>query len=114
MNKAEGYNILTIHLSRDQTVPIDLFDKVDLLMNTASGSNLDEGMLIDAIQKKRVKAAIIDTFTKEGEQFDNCLFSKYTEDERIIMTPHIAYLEKKAIYKTVDIAIKNLHDAISL
>ena len=101
-------SILTIHLPSGVKVPLKHVGNVDILVNTSSGSNIDEGELIEALDEGRIGHAVVDVFKFEGKDFYRDKFSRLASDGRLTLTPHIAYNEPHAIRKTLEMAMQNI------
>ena len=61
-------------------------------MNTSRGGVVDEGALIDALERGNVISAAVDVISGEqGEDIKNHPLIKYSQkNKRLLITPHIA------------------------
>jgi hypothetical protein len=128
-----GFDIVSIHLPSTVFVSLKSVKNIDLLINTASGKNIAEQELIDALLEGRIQRALIDVFEKEELKFSgnisesqsllNPLPSLYDTKEdknrkqilnnlidkkKLFLTPHIAYNEDRALRETLILAITNI------
>lgn len=98
--------VVTLHVPRGVTIPLADVQGIDLFINTSSGTNIQKDELMRALDEGRIARAIIDTFTKEGDEFSQDSFSQLISDDRLILTPHIAYnnpvMIQKALQTTMD------------
>ena len=131
-------DVLTIHVPSGTVIPLEQVQNVGLFINTSSGSCIDEDELIRALEERRIHRALIDVFQCEGEDFygridmrtkslvqsqlnplphvfDTArdikrkrLLQSFINEQRLFLTPHIAYLEGSAVCKTLSLAIENI------
>lgn len=104
----EGSYVVSLHLPRNVRVPLTEANDIDILVNTGSGSNIDEKELMQAVNEGRIKHVILDVFKHETENFSNNEMSKHVTDNRLTMTPHIAYNHPEAILKTLQTTVDNI------
>lgn len=100
--------VVSLHLPNDVPVPLETASGIDILVNTSSGSNIDEDELMRAINEKRIGHAVLDVFKHEGENFQDDNMSQYVADDRLTITPHIAYNDPRAIQETLQTAIDSM------
>lgn len=131
-------DVLTIHLPAGSVVPLELVRDVKLCINTSAGSCIDEDELLRALEEQRIQVALIDVFRQEGAAFygvvdphtkvliqsklnpyphplDNAVDSERKHrlraliaERRLLLTPHIAYLEESAVRQTLSVALENI------
>ena len=61
-----------------------------------------------AINEGRIGHAVLDVFKHETKDFSNDKMSGYLTDNRLTITPHIAYNNPQAIQKTLQMTIDNI------
>lgn len=120
----EHIDILSVHLPANVFVPLREIQNVTVFINTSSGTNINEHDLIHALIDERIKIAVLDVFSNE-KNFSQSIFNtkiissdtseqkrikktlqKFIKQGRLILTPHIAYLENSAMIQTLGKAIK--------
>ena len=106
--EAKGAYVVSLHLPRGVKVPLKSARGIDILVNASSGSNIDEDELMQAVQEGRIGHAILDVFNHEVEDFPNDKMRGHLTDDRLTITPHIAYNNPQAIQKTLQMAIDNI------
>lgn len=106
--EAKKSYVVSLHLPKGVKVPLETASGIDILVNTSSGSNIDEDELMRAIKEGRIGHAILDVFNHEVENFSNDKMSKHLTDSRLTITPHIAYNNSEAIRKTLQVTIDNI------
>ena len=79
------------------------------LINTARGTVVDEGALIDLLKEKRIAAAGLDVFEQEPPEAGNPLLNM----ENVVVTPHSAALTKEASIRMSYEAAKAVDDYFS-
>lgn len=75
-----------------------------ILLNTSRGKLVDEKALRDALIDGKVYAAALDVVSEEPIREDNPLLGL----DNCIITPHIAWANKEARQRLMDIAVENL------
>lgn len=89
-------------ISKDK---IQLMKSSAVLINTARGPVVDNNALAEALKKGKIKGAGIDVFeieppiTKEHPLFNS---------PNVVVTPHIAFATKEAMYRRCEIVFKNI------
>ncbi|MBN1409739.1 MAG: hypothetical protein JW969_02770 [Spirochaetales bacterium] len=81
-----------------------------ILINTARGKVLDELVLVDLLKNGKIAGAGLDVYREEpmyGEKLHNSIFSPELE-EKVILTPHIAFSTETAIRRLYDIWCDNV------
>jgi len=76
-----------------------------VLINTARGALVDEAALIGALDEGRVAAAGLDVFETEPVATANPLLRR----DDVVVTPHIAWLTRETLRRSLDIAVANCH-----
>lgn len=99
------YYVVSLHLPPSVHLSLKQADNIDLFFNTSSGKNIDEKELIEAVEEGRIRHAVIDVFNHENVGFEDNRLSRYVNDPRFTITPHIAYKEQKAIQKTLELSV---------
>jgi D-3-phosphoglycerate dehydrogenase len=80
------------------------FKKPIYFINTARGQHCVTSDLLDAIENHRVLGAALDVLEFEGtnlqlEQKDNVIYNRLIQENKVILTPHIAGWTKESYYK---------------
>jgi D-3-phosphoglycerate dehydrogenase len=80
------------------------FKKPIFFINTARGQHCVTEHLLNAIENDKVLGAVLDVLEFEGtnlqlEQNTNSIFQRLIQEEKIILTPHIAGWTKESYYK---------------
>jgi glycerate dehydrogenase len=83
---------------------LSLMKENAVLINTARGGVVDENALADALKGGKIRAACVDTITKEPMSEDCALFGI----ENCYITPHIAWAAKQTRQRLVNIAAENI------
>ena len=106
----EGCDILSLHAPlTPQTRSIinaRAFSRMrtgSILVNTARGGLVDEAALIDALHMGRLAGAGLDTFESEPIAPS----SKLLECENVVMTPHVAWLTRETMRRSLEVAFDN-------
>lgn len=81
-----------------------LMKETAIFVNASRGQTVDEAALIDALEKKKIFAAGIDTFTQEPVETDNPLLSL----PNVVTLPHIGSATLKTRQNMAMTAAKNL------
>ncbi len=79
------------------------------LINTSRGGLIDHDALFVAIQENRVAGAALDVFEPEPPDLSHPLF----RDERVIATPHTAFVSDQAIHQMRTESMQNIVAALS-
>lgn len=105
---ARSSYVVSLHLPKEVKISLADASGIDILVNTSSGSNIDEDELMTAIKEGRIGHAILDVFKHEGQAFSNDKINQYIGDGHLTVTPHIAYNNLQAIHKVLRITIDNI------
>jgi lactate dehydrogenase-like 2-hydroxyacid dehydrogenase len=138
LEMSEPIDILTIHLPSSVYVSLSKVRQIEVFIQTSSGYNIDEEELLQALDEGRIRTAIVDVFSHEGKHFAGSIdpqtgklvqstlnpfahpldtredrarkkrLQALIEQKRLLLMPHIAYLEKRAITRTLLFAIYNI------
>jgi glycerate dehydrogenase len=80
-----------------------------ILVNTSRGGLVDEGALLDALSRGRVRAALLDVLGEEPPPRDHPLLDRSAPwSSRVIVTPHIAWGKVEARRRLISRAAENL------
>jgi D-3-phosphoglycerate dehydrogenase len=74
-----------------------------LFINTARGGLVDEGALVDALDRGALRGAALDVFAVEPPQHPNVLVSH----PRVLATPHVSAFTHEASYREVSWALED-------
>ncbi|MGQ9616371.1 MAG: hydroxyacid dehydrogenase [Spirochaetota bacterium] len=85
---------------------LELMKPDAIIINTSRGGIIDEGALIDALQKGKISGAGLDVFDKEPPDEKNPLLSM----DNVILTPHSAALTKECVLKMALSATRRVID----
>ena len=80
-----------------------------LLVNTARGPVVDESALIDALRRRHLGGAGLDTFEIEPIAAGNPLLAL----DNVILTPHVAGVTRNAALRVQTITARNVADALA-
>ncbi|KEH98956.1 2-hydroxyacid dehydrogenase [Clostridium massiliodielmoense] len=84
---------------------IELMKPSAILINTARGLVVDNDALAEALKKGKIKGAGIDVFELEPPiAKEHSLFNA----PNVVVTPHIAFATKEAMYRRCEIVFKNI------
>jgi D-3-phosphoglycerate dehydrogenase / 2-oxoglutarate reductase len=86
----------------------DFINRGIILINTSRGQVISESDLVEALEKSLVHAVGLDVFEKEPlSRSSKLLLSKFADDGRVVLTPHIGAYTNEAFQKaSLDAAIK--------
>jgi hypothetical protein len=129
----QDLDVLTLHLPSRVHVPLEQVRNVRLFIHTASGSNIDEQALLDALHEGRIQQALIDVYQIEGKSFNGgdgesqsvlnpqinpqdtpldlqrkAFIAELITQKRLFLTPHIAYREDNALKRTLAVALQKI------
>ncbi|CAL29026.1 D-lactate dehydrogenase [Staphylococcus carnosus] len=92
----------------------EMFDKFKdgaVLVNAARGAMIDTEAMIDAVDSGKLLGAAVDTYEFEmpyftfdwsGKELENDTFKRLIENEKIQLTPHIAFFSDEAVRNLVE------------
>jgi D-3-phosphoglycerate dehydrogenase len=80
------------------------------LINTSRGSLVDHVALWDAIRSERLAGAGLDVFDSEPPDLSQPLF----QDERVLVTPHAAFLSADSLHTLRSRTARQIADALQL
>jgi|SRR5690625_156266 len=92
----------------------DAFQKMarkPFILNTARGDLIDPDALVQALEKKQIQGAGIDVVEQEPPS-ENHPYMKLLKHSNFILTPHIAWANKKAMQKLVNELVKNINSFV--
>jgi glycerate dehydrogenase len=111
-------DIVSIHAPLNETTfnlidlpKIQLMKKNALLINVGRGNIVNEEDLAYALEHKLIGGAGLDVFSHEPIKPDNPLL-RIKHDERLILTPHIAWASIEARELLIDKVYDNIHTFI--
>ncbi len=81
------------------------------LINTARGGLIDEAALLAAVQSNQIRGAALDVLSIEPPPKDHPVLSGLLEDERILITPHIAWYSEQAM---IDMRTRAAEDVLHI
>jgi len=95
------------------------FEKPIFFINTARGQHCVTEHLLNAIDNNKVLGAVLDVLEFEGtnlqlEQNTNSIFQRLIQEEKIILTPHIAGWTKESYYKLSKVLSEKILHSFSL
>jgi D-3-phosphoglycerate dehydrogenase / 2-oxoglutarate reductase len=67
------------------------------IVNTARGGLIDETALLVAVQGGRLRGAALDVLSAEPPPKDNAILQALLKEERILVTPHVAWYSEEAM-----------------
>ena len=79
------------------------------LINTSRGGLVDQDALSDALEAEQLAGAALDVFTPEPPDLQHPIF----HDERIITTPHAAFLSEESLQELRVRAARQIADVLS-
>ena len=79
------------------------------LINTSRGGLVDHAALFGALQRNQLAGAALDVFDPEPPDLTEPLF----QDERVIVTPHAAFVSEQAIRQLREEAMRNVVAVLS-
>ncbi len=74
------------------------------LINTSRGPLVDETALIDALQRKAIAGAGLDTFDEEPLPLDH----PFRSTDNVVLTPHIGYVNREAYESWYACVVENI------
>ncbi len=78
------------------------------LINTSRGGLVDAAALLEAVQAGRIGGAALDVFEPEPPDLSQALY----RDERVIVTPHAAFLSEESLCEVRTRASRQMADAL--
>lgn len=111
----QGADIVTNHLSESGRIPLEHARDIGLFIHTGAKTNVDENELVRALEEGRIQTAVVDIVANEETGFLGGATDSQKEraaqlikERRLIITPHIAYLQPQAIEKVLNMAVVNI------
>lgn len=81
------------------------------LINTARGGLIDEAALFAAVQNKQIRGAALDVLSAEPPPKDHPVLSALLKEERILVTPHVAWYSEEAM---IDMRARAAEDVVQV
>lgn len=79
------------------------------VINTSRGGLIDHSALFSALQRNQIAGAALDVFDPEPPDLNDPLF----QDERVICTPHAAFISEQAVGQMRTEAMQNIVSVLS-
>jgi phosphoglycerate dehydrogenase-like enzyme len=109
----EKSDLLTIHLVlSDRTRglvgagELSLMKPTARLINTSRGPIVDEGALIDALKKRKIRGAVLDVFDREPLPKDHA----FRHLDNVLATPHVGYVAQDLYRIFYEDTVRNISD----
>jgi glycerate dehydrogenase len=87
---------------------LSLMKPTAVLINTARGALIEEAALIDALDKKLIRAAALDVVTTEPPPADHPIIRAAKTLDNLIVTPHTAWSAREARERLLDEVKENI------
>ena len=107
-------DILSVHLPlNEETKGLFSREKIDMMkpgalfINAARGAVADEQALADALKKGRIGGLGIDVYSREPFPKDHPFYA-IREDDRVCLTPHLAWGAYEARVRCIEEIVKNI------
>ncbi len=79
-----------------------------LFINTARGEIVEDNALLEALSKKKIRAAAVDVYADEPLSPKNPLRKYARTDDNLILTPHIAASTEEAVVRASNFAAESI------
>ena len=102
--------------SNNKMIDVNLLKlmKNKYFINTARGELVDEGIILDLVQKNHFKGLAIDVFSNENGDHNFEKFKTFSENKNIILTPHVSGVTYESMEKTEEFIADKLIKKIKL
>ena len=84
----------TKHLINEKT--LGTMKSSAYIVNTARGGLIDEAALLAAVRAQKIRGAALDVLSSEPPSKDNAVLQELIQEERILVTPHVAWYSEEA------------------
>ena len=79
---------------------ISLMKPTAYLINTSRGGNVDEGALLNALERRKIAGAALDVYENEPKNEGDDFKARIREMENVVLSPHLGASTKEAQSKT--------------
>lgn len=84
------------------------------LINVARGSLIDEGALLDALEKKRIQGAALDVVKEEPPSPNNHVLVYARTHDNLMVTPHLGGSTKEAVYNAAVFVVQKAKELLNI
>jgi len=113
-------DILSVHVNYEQSthhlINKSIFDKMkpaSILINTSRGEIVDSEALLEALQNNKIKGAALDVIENEFDISQNKLIAYASQNNNLIITPHIGGNTWESFEKTEMFLFNKLKSTIA-